>query len=92
MPILRVEVLPHKTSLTPPLFSVCTKSGKWTVMNLCVKGIDLAFYDFDIWFWNGSFSFSFHYLHYSYVISRKIPVFYFLELHVKLCENIPGIK
>jgi hypothetical protein len=45
---LRGEVWAHKTSLTLPLWSVCTKLGQWVVMYLCVKGIDffLCFYNF----------------------------------------------
>ena len=42
----------QKTSLTYPPFA-STKPGKWTVMYLCVRGIDLtSFYDFSIEFLN----------------------------------------
>jgi hypothetical protein len=38
---LRGELWANKTSLNPPIFywSVCTKSGMWAVMYLCVRGI-----------------------------------------------------
>jgi hypothetical protein len=35
--------------------SACTKSGKWAIMYVCVRGVIVSsFYDFDIWFWNSS--------------------------------------
>ena len=49
--------LSHKTILTPSLFitSVCTKTGNWTVMYLCARGIDVtSFYHFNIRFQNCS--------------------------------------
>ena len=40
---LRGEFWAHRTSLTPPFFywSSYAKPGKWEVMYLCVRGIDL---------------------------------------------------
>jgi len=34
-------------------WSACIKTGKWSVMYLCVRGIDFASFDyFDICLWN----------------------------------------
>ena len=42
-----------QTNITPPLFSACTKLGRWAAVYLCVRSIDFAyFYDFDIDFGN----------------------------------------
>ena len=69
--------LSNKTILIPPLFitSVCTKTGHWTVMYLCVRGIDVtSFYHFNIRFRNCSdsvlylvFHFFYHCIRYGYV-------------------------
>ena len=54
---VRGDVWAHITSLTRHVtyyWSVCPKQGKWSVVYLCVRGIDfVSFYDFDIWFRNG---------------------------------------
>jgi len=59
------EVWAHITSFTFFYWSVYAMSGKWVVVYLCVKGMNFAsFYDFDIWFWNGSSSVVFLVLHF----------------------------
>jgi hypothetical protein len=55
---VRGDVWAHITSLTRHVtycWSVCPKQGKWSVVYLCVRGIDfVSFYDFAIGFWNCS--------------------------------------
>jgi len=51
-------------------WSACTKPRKWTVMYLCLRGIDLtSFYDFDFWFWNCFDSVVFFVFH--FIISKS---------------------
>jgi hypothetical protein len=46
----------------------CSKPGKWAVVYLRVRGIDLtSFCDFDIWFWNCSDSVVFFVFHCQFV-------------------------
>jgi hypothetical protein len=89
LPLKRVAVWTHKTSLTPPLF---TKSGLWTVMyyqyNQCVTWFDFDFfYDCFYWilelFWqSGIFLFSFYFMRRQQTNALKKTIGWLVHHHV----------
>ena len=66
-------------------WSACAKPRKWSVVYMCVRCIDFAFfYDFDIWFWNSSDGVDF--LFFIQILDHYI--FVFVQCSIYLMEDL----